>query len=71
MTREEMVSAVHGIMMVEGTDAEFEAWMLQMENELPNSHIGDLIFYHRPELSAEQVVDEAIRRANTPRLLLR
>lgn len=37
MTREEMVSAVHRIMMVEGTDAEFEAWMLQMENELPNS----------------------------------
>lgn len=71
MTREEMVSAVHRIMMVEGTDAEFEAWMLQMENELPNSHVADLIFYHRPELSSEQVLDEAIRRANTPRLLLR
>lgn len=62
MTREEMIHAVRKVKALDGMEYEINSLIVALVREAPG--IGDLI--HMPpgarELSAEAIVDEAMRR---------
>ncbi|MGK5638901.1 bacteriocin immunity protein [Streptomyces sp. URMC 126] len=61
MERDELVRLVRRVMDGEGADeAEHDALVAELERNVPHPAVTDLIYHHRPELSAEQVVDAAL-----------
>ena len=47
-------------MNAEGTEAELDRDMQLLEANVPHRHVSDLIFYPQKEMTAEEVVDEAL-----------
>ena len=62
MTRKEMIDIVRRVSNAEGTEEQLDRLMDELETAAPNARISNLIFWTSPELTPEQVVDEAIRR---------
>ncbi len=59
--KEHLVDLVRQIQRGDGTEAEDEGRLNVLARSLPNSKIGDLIYYSDPELSPEEVVEQALR----------
>ena len=62
MTREEMIALVRKLDQADGAEAELDGILEALIMAVPNGNISDLIFHADPELSIEEVVDEALRR---------
>ncbi|WP_371495680.1 hypothetical protein OG871_08805 [Kitasatospora sp. NBC_00374] len=60
MTREAAVALVERIKAGGVTDRQVAAWSHALRRGLGHPRVLDLIFLHEPELTAEQVVDEAL-----------
>lgn len=64
MTRSEMIDMVRRVQKLDGTENEIDALIGTLIRQVPHANISDLI--HRPpnriQLSAEEIVDEALRR---------
>lgn len=45
-----------------GSEKELDAIVIQLMKELPHGDILTLLFHTRPQLTAEEAVDEALRR---------
>jgi hypothetical protein len=68
MTRDEMVTLARRMDTADGTEQELDAIMIQLMKELPHGDILTLLFHTRPQLTAEEAVDEALRREAAWRL---
>jgi hypothetical protein len=62
MTRDEMVAIARRMDTADGTEAELDAMLSQLMAELPHSEILKLLFDPKRYLSAEEAIDEALRR---------
>lgn len=68
MEREELVRLVRRITATDGTEAEQDALLELLEQNVPHPEVSDLIYYPPGgiELSAEEVVDRALAYQATP-----
>ncbi len=57
---DELVEIVRRLQSAEGTDAELDALMEKLERSVPHPEVSDLIFYPKREMSAEEIVAEAL-----------
>jgi hypothetical protein len=64
MTRDEMIAMVRCVQALDGTENEIDDLVGTLVRLVPHAKISDII--HRPpnriQLSAEEIVDEALRR---------
>jgi hypothetical protein len=57
-----MVALARRMDTADGTEEELDAMLGQLMRELPHGDILTLLFHTKPELTAEEAVDEALRR---------
>jgi hypothetical protein len=60
LSRDELVTLVKRIMACEGTDSEQDQWILEFERNVPHPGASDLIFFPKRNMTAEEIVDEAL-----------
>jgi hypothetical protein len=60
MSRSDLIRLVRSIMNAEGTEEEISDRIDLLEAEVSHPRVSDLIYYSDPELTPEQVVDEAL-----------
>jgi len=60
--RERLIALVEKIMASDGTETEIDAWVEELESEVPHPAPSDLIFFPQDgkELTAAEVVDMAL-----------
>lgn len=64
--REELIALVRKIVACEGTEAEVDAWLDELQARVPHPTVTDLIYHHEVALSAEAVVDAALSYPTVP-----
>ena len=57
---DELVEIVRRLQSAEGTEAELYALMKKLERSVPHPAVTDLIFYSDREMTAEEIVAEAL-----------
>ena len=62
MKRSEMIEKVQRLLTADGSEDELEALLLELIAAAPDAEISDLIYYPSYDLSAEEIVDEALFR---------
>lgn len=62
MTRDEIIEAVRTLDEGKLSEAKRNRLIVALKKAFPHSRISDLIYYSTPELTAEEVADEAMRR---------
>ncbi len=62
MTREQLVALARRLDTADGTEEELQEIMNVLVRTLPHGDILQLLYHTRPELSADDAVDEAMRR---------
>jgi hypothetical protein len=60
LSREELIEIVRKVMDCEGTEEEIDGYIDILEENVPHPEVTDLIFYSQPELTPEEVVDQAM-----------
>ncbi|GAA3933498.1 hypothetical protein [Litoribacillus peritrichatus] len=60
LNKEELIALVQKIMDCTGSEEEQNEDLYLLQNNVPHPEVTDLIFWHRPELSAEEVVEKAL-----------
>ncbi|RAV17837.1 bacteriocin immunity protein [Paenibacillus contaminans] len=60
LSRSELISIVEKIMQAEGTEEELDELLDVLGKNVPHPEVSNLIFWNDQELSAEEVVDEAL-----------
>ncbi|WP_228923138.1 hypothetical protein [Streptomyces sp. DH7] len=61
MGRDDLVRLVASIMEVRGSEEEVDEMLGLLRENVPDLNVSDLIYYADPELTAEQVVDAAMK----------
>jgi hypothetical protein len=62
MTRDELVALAKFLDAPVGTEQEIQDVVNRLIDALPHGNILKLLYHTRPELTAEEAVDEALRR---------
>lgn len=62
MTRDEIIEAVRLLDSGKLSETSDHKLIVTLSRALPHADISDLIYHSEPELSAEEVADEALRR---------
>lgn len=57
---DELVGIVRRLQNAEGSEAELDALMEKLERSVPHPEVSDLIFYPKREMTAEEIVAEAL-----------
>jgi|JI9StandDraft_2_1071091.scaffolds.fasta_scaffold03929_9 hypothetical protein len=60
LTKEELVRLVGRIQSADGTEDEIDAMIDQLQENVPRPDVSDLIFYPEEEMTAEQIVEQAL-----------
>lgn len=60
MSRDELIELVERIMAGEGTESEHDELVRLLEANVPHPRVVNLIYHSEPQLSAAEVVDEAL-----------
>ncbi|WP_156726548.1 bacteriocin immunity protein [Streptomyces apocyni] len=60
MTRDELIRLVERIMAGEGTEEEHDDLVHRLQENVPHPRVIGLIYHSNPELTAEEVVDQAL-----------
>lgn len=60
MTRDELVELVRRIQRVDGSEEEISRMVLTLKASVAHPAVSDLIFWSEKELTAEEIVDEAL-----------
>ncbi len=60
LSKNELIELVQKIMEVSGTEEEQDQMLILLEQNVPDPEVSNLIYWHTPELSAEEVVDKAL-----------
>ncbi|WP_339835707.1 hypothetical protein [Paenibacillus sp. FSL R7-0272] len=58
---EHLVALVRKIMNTEGTEQELDDMLTEVQKALPYAEVSNLIFWDERELTAEQIVEEALQ----------
>jgi len=58
---EHLVLLVRKIMNAEGTEQELDDMLTEVQKALPYAEVSNLIFWDERELTAEQIVEEALQ----------
>ncbi|MBY0204746.1 hypothetical protein J2T16_005325 [Paenibacillus intestini] len=59
--QEHLVLLVRKIMNAEGTEQELDDMLTEVQKALPYAEVSNLIFWDERELTAEQIVEEALQ----------
>lgn len=62
MSRDQLIALAKRLDAPEGSEEELHAVMDFLVEALPHGDILNLLYHTRPELTAEQAVDEALKR---------
>lgn len=62
MTREEIVAVIVRLYSLQDSEEQEDALLDRLEAALPNADIVDLMYWTMPNLTPEQIADEALRR---------
>jgi hypothetical protein len=60
VTREQLIALVEKLLSNEGTDEQDHEWLALLARNVPHPHVSDLIYWNEQELSAEEIVDQAL-----------
>lgn len=60
VTRIELIEWVRKLMNAEGTEAELDDMLNDLQQQLPYAEISNLIYWDDRDLSPEQIVEEAL-----------
>lgn len=60
LSRQELIALVTKIVNAEGTEEELDQWLEMVMRQVPHPQVSDLIFWHGPELTPEEIVDAAL-----------
>ena len=63
MTRDRIIEIVQLLQRSELPQRKRDNFIVLLDDALPKARIIDLIYYQDPELTAEQIADEALRRS--------
>jgi hypothetical protein len=58
--REELIELVRKIIAAQGSEAEIDAWLDDLQARVPHPAVSDLIYHSPKNHSAEEVVDIAL-----------
>lgn len=58
--RDELVQMVRRILAADGTEEEIDALQLELERRLLMPEVSDLMFFHEPELTPEEIIERAL-----------
>lgn len=61
LNKEELIKIVDKIMNVEGSEEELDNLIDVLEKNVPHPNVSDLIFWNEEELSAAEIVEEALK----------
>lgn len=56
----QLVERVRKLMNAEGTEAELDIMLTELQKQLPYAEISNLIFWDDRDLTPEQIVEEAL-----------
>ena len=70
MTKEDALLLVRRLHDVDGTEKELDRILLYLEDALPNSRLGNMMYICKTQRTCEEIVEEAFRRAEAPKLAL-
>ena len=65
-SRDELVLMIRRLQSSDGTDEELDWLLNEVRAAVPDPNVSDLIFYEKPELSAEEIVDRAFAYKGIP-----
>ncbi|CAN7743057.1 bacteriocin immunity protein [Paenibacillus sp. LjRoot56] len=60
LIKEELIELVRKIMNVEGSEEEIDNMIEILKSNVPHPEVSDLIYWNENELTAEQVVEQAL-----------
>jgi hypothetical protein len=60
MTRDELIALVERIIRVEDSEEEIDHLIDVLMANVPDPAVTDLIYYHEPSLTPEEIVDKAL-----------
>ncbi|BFT72385.1 bacteriocin immunity protein [Paenibacillus sp. P36] len=60
LIKEELIELVRKIMNVEGSEEEIDNMIELLKSNVPHPEVSDLIYWNENELTAEQVVEQAL-----------
>ncbi|MGO4109711.1 bacteriocin immunity protein [Paenibacillus sp. YAF4_2] len=60
LIKEELIELVRKIMNVEGSEEEIDNMIELLKSNVPHPEVSDLIYWNEKELTAEQVVEQAL-----------
>ncbi|WP_411343859.1 hypothetical protein ACE3MZ_20000 [Paenibacillus sp. WLX1005] len=60
LDREQLIALVQRIMDGEGSEGEQDEWLELLRRQVPHPEVSNLIFWDERDLTAEQIVDEAL-----------
>lgn len=66
LSRADLVELVRCIIEARGDEGQAYRWIRQVQDAVPHPNVTDLIFFHEPELTPEQIIDEAFRFRAAP-----
>ena len=62
LTREALIELVRRLQVADfDTEAEGDRLLLDLRQAVPDPNVSDLVFWREPPLTAEEVVDQALR----------
>ncbi|BCB02166.1 bacteriocin immunity protein [Bacillus sp. KH172YL63] len=59
--KEELIKIVEKIINAEGSEEELDNLIDVVEKNVPHPNVSDLIFWNEDELSAEEIVEKAMK----------
>lgn len=60
VTREQLIELVEKLLSNQGTEEQDQEWLAVLAQNVPHPHVSDLIYWNEQELSAEEIVDQAM-----------
>lgn len=61
LNKEELIKIVEKIINAEGSEEELDNLIDVLEKSVPHPNVSDLIFWNEEELSATEIVEEALK----------
>lgn len=60
LSRTELIALVEQLLSNQGTEEQEHEWVTELERNVPHPAITDLIYWSEDDLSAEQIIDQAL-----------
>ncbi len=60
LTKDELLELINALLSGEGDEHETSYWLALLEHNVPNPSVSDLIYWSQPEMSAEEILAEAL-----------